>query len=790
MKRLGQSYTLFVFIVFYLHVPLFSQRISETRQTERSEAPDSTDYTIGVWALPRSFLSRLPFRGESQEYYVLFPGTVNQDYRGGDLLHVRGSRHDEIAYSIESIDIRNAYTGLPMFRVIPEALESIALHTSPSASTSHASAFFERRLRRGGPDYRFSLRGESDGFTPLYEKRLGTYSYGYANALLTAEGRIIKDNIRFFVAGEGERFEDRYRKFWDGFTIAAPEFEMVDTYDGIPLEEAMGVDRIVIRPGNIPEARSDRVSVNSIVTADFLPFQFRAVGLFDYKREQLNDTPIRDVFNPRRIPERKEHAGLVSLQADYAGQKDLNAHLQLDFMTSGGKVVDPLFGDDFLLYTDSVAVTSNGLPWGNPTSGSYSYYNNPPRFDLYYFDFYRPGTLLTNYSKWSEGYWSVSGSLEKAFGSHLLSVGSRYHRRTLRKYSIGDLIGFTYYFRKLTKDHQDLYEDELLFVQQEGEVDAFGYDVFGNQIQDTDEVNDAPRHPSQLSVYMEDQYHNGKILLEFGLRYDRFFSDSQVLKNPLKPEMESTSYGDYITVQAMKKSAAHQYFSPRLTGVFFANNHLAFHFHFGKYVQQARFKDVSTSRVYFNQILTFSSSYLNAGIRGLDAEPIRVSQTELGLSYRPTPKFIIEATLFYKVMENQLEIDRVMVDPDYYYSHYIVSRYLIMKNSGESIAKGLELSLQYRKYGLLTWMNYTLSDVRGYNSYPISNLFDPYYDYALPSKDRPMLPLEFNQKHRVNAMLSYTFDSKAPFWLRYTGAYALFRFNSGHDFPLFTSGMG
>jgi len=110
------------------------------------QTKDST-YTT---SLNQSTLRLLPFRGEVQEYYGLFPGTVVQEYGGNNYLHIRGSRHDEIAYSFEGIDIRSAFTGLNLFQFIPEALESISLDAAPSASAGNAVGLLNIGSVEGG----------------------------------------------------------------------------------------------------------------------------------------------------------------------------------------------------------------------------------------------------------------------------------------------------------------------------------------------------------------------------------------------------------------------------------------------------------------------------------------------------------------------------------------------------------------------------------------------------------------------------------------------------------------
>ena len=156
MSKFFLSLIIFSYSTFHLTVSA-QQATSKFTNIQDSNDQDSTALAIDARVLSRRFLERLPFRGESQDYYALFSGTVNQDYRGTDLLHVRGSRHDEIGYTLEGIDLRNAYTGLSMFRIIPEALESLTLQASPSVSMGPAPVVLQRRLRRGRGNFKLSL---------------------------------------------------------------------------------------------------------------------------------------------------------------------------------------------------------------------------------------------------------------------------------------------------------------------------------------------------------------------------------------------------------------------------------------------------------------------------------------------------------------------------------------------------------------------------------------------------------------------------------------------------------
>lgn len=131
--------------------------------------PDSVRLQDQARTLDLALLRRLPFRGAAPDYYALFSGTVVQDYRGEAHLHHRGSRHDEIDYDIEGVNIRSAYTGLPLLRFIPEALRRINLQAAPGASQSHAGALIRHELRRSNGSYNFSMRGETDRFSSEYQ---------------------------------------------------------------------------------------------------------------------------------------------------------------------------------------------------------------------------------------------------------------------------------------------------------------------------------------------------------------------------------------------------------------------------------------------------------------------------------------------------------------------------------------------------------------------------------------------------------------------------------------------
>jgi len=166
---------------------------------------------------------------------------------------------------------------------------------------------------------------------------------------------------------------------------------------------------------------------------------------------------------------------------------------------------------------------------------------------------------------------------------------------------------------------------------------------------------------------------------------------------------------------------------------------------------------------------------------------VRSTQSVFNLTYSVNPSLLFKTSIFYKKISEQLVSDRIFVVPGSPYSDYV-----ILANKESSTARGAEFTLQFNSKKLKARLNYTLSDVKGSASYPIFNLRDALRgdQEKLASLLQESNPLEFNQRHRGNALVSYQTDKKAPVWWRNTGLHLLFRFNGGHNFTLYDGGFG
>lgn len=760
--------SLFRLTIFFAASGLGLEARAQNAFLKNLAAADSTKRREQARTLEISLLPRLPFRGAPEDYYGLFSGTVVQDYRGEARLHHRGGRHDEIDYAIDGANIRSAYTGLPLLRFIPEALQRLSLETAPGVSQSAAGALLRHELRRGGADYKFSVRGETDRFTSDYQRRLGTYSYGYANTALTAEGKILNENMRFFAAAEFERFGDHYRKFWEGFRFSRAA---VDPSSQKTMRELLGVDEIIVQPGNIP-AESRRYTVNSLLTGEWSRWQWRAVGLFNREQEQRNEAPIRNLFNLQRLPEAQKTAGLLSLQADHAITASFKFHAQADFLRSQNKTYDPLLKDEFWLYNDSTANVAAGVAWRNGFTG-------PGHVNYLAFPFSRPGEVRASYAKAEENSRSFSGNLQKHFGALELKLGAAWQRRTLRNLVVGNTYGFAVNGQTSPSPAKPFSQSDLIFLRLQSRIQNYGYDLFGKPIAQADEVNDGPARPSNFSVYLEENWRARNVIITAGLRYEALASDGRVFINPADPALQN--YFPHLPLRTMKRAPTHRYVTPRFSAAFPANERLTLKFDFGKYVQAPQLRDVYASR---QERVEFLSNYTNNySPRALDAEAIRSTQAAAEIIFQPHAFVRVQTALFHKQISGQLHAQKIttVLEPDR------EVYYLVLGNDGEAKTQGVETSLNWNRKNWQAWLNYTFASARGLTSYPHENLRSLYVSGQFTTPQQ-FTPLEFNQKHRGKFLLSYQFDRGAPALLRQTGVYALTQFNSGHNYTLYDPG--
>ena len=277
----------------------------------------------------------------------------------------------------------------------------------------------------------------------------------------------------------------------------------------------------------------------------------------------------------------KKQAGLLSLQTDFKAESGAGAHLQFDFIQAETKTFDPVFQNNFFLYRDSLANVAKGLDWQPPPEITFDTYITGPGeiiFDWFFFN--RPGNLISDYSKSGEDRWAISGSLSQEIRNHNFTLGGQFERETIREFRLGS----TLFFAKTLREEGfelgepvELTESQSHLLRDRGPVLNFGYDIFGRDIESTDNVNDGAKHPNHLSLYLQDTFRHNKLNTTFGFRFDRFSSDASVFKTPNDPQI----LGRNLSPAILKRAPAHTFLSPRVNFAYYHNYRWSFGFDFG-----------------------------------------------------------------------------------------------------------------------------------------------------------------------------------------------------------------
>lgn len=732
-----------------------------------------------TWVSYLNHLDDLPFRETLQEYYDLFPGMVLQNYRGTDYLHFRGSRHDEIGYTLEGADIRSAFTGQVALPLIPEALERITLKSSPSAADANAPVVLQHTLRTGHKGFHMSLRGESDRFTPSYTAQLGTYSYGYENLVATVEGSVLSDRVRFFLAGQKESFDDAIRVFWDGFTLGGPENplqiyhyiysdEMRDTLIIKPLKNVAGTDQVEIKPGNIPASSSDRFSLNGSLTAYFGNLQLRGLIVSHQETKQVNNQPIRNIFNTERVPLLDQRSTFMSLQMDHPLPAGWHAHLKLYGYTLGSRFYDPIYGDDFLIAGDTLIT------------------DYTDRVSVHGHRFSRPNTTISSGLYWSEDYaksaelaLGIQGHIRKAWQRHQLIIGLRVQRVTLRKYVVDVRRARSRLNYLLSTDGvpdpDQMSESVLLNLRLS--MRAYGYDTWGNRISSGDLIDDPPRYPLTRTAFIDHQYHLGKWALRSGLRFVSYHTDALVIPNPEHPPSNPSWPGFYILLDSLSTAPPANYLLPRLSAIYQVKPNLTLGLSYGAHALLPQLQNILASRSFMVRIFGGQNYITNPP--GWDAGPARSHQAEVFLLYRPGPAFMLNANLYYKTTADLLDVESITVEDGSSWSDYIK-----LSNRGRAYARGIELSLMVQPIkSIQVALHHTMARVEGTASHAYSNVH--IWESILDTLDLPIRPLHHNQAYRGNVALIYEPQRPALRLLRHISLQALVRYNGGHSFTTY-----
>ena len=711
-------------------------------------------------------IKSLPIRNIA-DIVALQPGVVQLN----GTTYIRGSRANGTGYLLEGADVKSILGSGSIVTTTPDALQEITTQAGGyTAEFGNANAgVISQDFKTGTNKYHFSLRSENDNFGNFsnHDKFLGTYSYGYSDNVITFSGPVLTKKLKIFLSGENRFIRDHTPHFFDGNPTAYSDGALFDTtkvYDsGFYGGSTSEGEFLKWNSGAIPARFSNRYTLNGTLLFDSNPLFIRLAGAASWSRTQNNTPDVQSIFNLGRIPLRDNSSLLLNLKTTYLISAKSFIVANVNFYDARGKSYDPIFEDNYMLYSDSLAASDNGYKY-------VSYTNGPRTYDFYGFPFDRPGILLSGYAKDHNNYLGGSVAYTTQWKKHAFKAGGSFQRWTIRHFAVGGASNIL----QTIRTNPDLAANSdslrgLIGNQLFRSWNNYGYDVFGNEV--SSGTFDA-KHPVFASAYLEDRLEVSDLILNLGLRYDYFDMDSWKWANPKLPSVNNQTH--LLNESSLISGSTFQYVSPRVGFSFPVTDRTVFHLQYGKFVQAPSLSIAYRGVYQAAQILTATNLFTNP--IAYDPQPIRTTQYEIGFSQQFSDNIALDVTAFYKDIKGQIQYTEIFTDPG-----AARSKYASYVNQDFSTTKGLELSLKIRRTNRVrAQINYTYSSAEGTNSFTGSGIGALEVSNQAPTV---ISPLNYNFTHAGSMMLDYRFGKNdgGPI-LEQLGINLLFTFNSGHPF--------
>jgi len=786
--------------------------------------------TNAVRQVGREEIASLPTRS-SETYYSIQPGVTVQN---GEV-HIRGGRSNETDYLLDGLSSRSLLGTNNVVAVIPEALEETQVFMGGYAANRGGAngGIVQQTLRTGGSEISALAQYEGDGLADSFND---TYSYGDQDAVLTVGGPLYWDNVRFFVAGNYRDTDNDDPLFWSGAQLnevagseeLCGDVSQSNCHPPVDNDSRTGVQDTAAAPlqwgdGNVPGLGRPREEfrINSTLTFDFDPLNVRLSYVQTTVEQRDNDEPITNFFNQKRLQKEESVRRLASLQPTYFINEDTYVQGTFGFFQFDREQFDPLVGKPgggdggvipgILAYQDRNAVAEAlGVDPSDSTALENNIYtrdwqgqtlrrarwSDPPDYNFNGFGFDRPGQVTTSYSQRDQSYWQTRLELVSQQGSHQVRFGGEYKKWTVRNFS--GVFPSTLAARRSPNNQGVAFSDSIRAESEsvarllrDNGVNNFGYDEFGNEI---DDGPDGPKEPVEASAWINDKIEFEDIIVSAGLRFNYYDMD---LWEPAQGAARVLYDGGNAQLPVggefgLQETDAKTDLLPRIGLSFPINDRTTFHLQYGKFTQMPDLNFAYTGRGDMANILQ-GGNFVSSPF-AWDLDPIETTQYEIGFGYQFSDYAAFDLTAYYRRTDKQLSIRQQNTietnsDPDDNIPNTDAQPYNLFTNqngNGDfSISKGVEISLRSKRVGgFLGRVNYTLTDARGTNSDPNGEIGALEQGLDGPQQ---IQPLEFMQKHQGSAILDYRSGSDQPIWGRNWGVNLLWRFSSGRRYTRVTS---
>jgi hypothetical protein len=645
-------------------------------------------------------INRLPVKGV-EKLASLQAGVVISEGAGGAFndaendgnveINVRGGRGNEVLYIVDGIAQNDAYTGFNYSQVSNAAIEQIAFEIGGyEAKYGQAqSGIINLTTKSGDPTYSIFADVLSSTFTDDYGYNLYTTSLG---------GPIIPGiaNHTFFLSGERGWFLDGDPR---AINLEFPSINK--SYDYIP-DNGSDVYRFTARTSHSIESWTVRLGAN---------VNQRNLRLYTHSYSKNNSAHNRRVerFN-------QSYSARISQNISNNAFWNLNLGYRQFDEESG----DGVYFDDLMAYGDSLKIFQ--------TEGI-SIPNYGGRIDLDAVGiFHDKGRVFNEYKKTKNNTLSADLDLTTQFENHLFEVGGGVNYNIVR------------YFRILpvTLSSSSLRNVKIEERYRRLQPTTFGFDITGrNETSSGHEFE--PKTPLIAYGYLQDRFELSDMVLNVGIRFDYFDTQTDILINPELPYAagDPTKFdaADFVT----KDPEFH--ISPRIGLGFPVTSSTVFHAQYGKFIQQPPLDELYASPFDYDALLSDDAfTFLNGQV-----ESEITTQYEVGFRQVLGDVAALNITAFYKNTEGLVNRSLVFFQREPGGEQL---EYYAPTNSDFGTIKGLAVSADVSRVGYFSMsLNYTYSIAEGTGSSTNSSFTAAFRNLGNNRVPKVIAPLDFDQRH-------------------------------------------
>ncbi|MGD8778010.1 MAG: TonB-dependent receptor [Ignavibacteria bacterium] len=251
------------------------------------------------------------------------------------------------------------------------------------------------------------------------------------------------------------------------------------------------------------------------------------------------------------------------------------------------------------------------------------------------------------------------------------------------------------------------------------------------------------KKPYEISAYIQDKMEYDDLVLNFGIRFD-YFNSNTTYPSQMRNPANQLSFPDNPERMSTYPDAEPQYqFSPRFGLSYTLGTSAVLHFSYGHFFQMPPLYALYQNS---RNLIPLGDYEIVLGNPNLKAE--KTVQYEMGIWQEIMPRMGLELNVFYRDI---YDLQSAIV-----ITTYNQIKYGFFSNKDYGNTKGFELKFDYFTGPLSCFVNYTLQFTRGNADNPTSN-----FDRAGESLDEipKLIPLKWDQRHTLNLSVGYNEDN-------------------------------